>query len=1291
VTLFVDRVGRLPRSPKRQRASQVAGAAAVAIAAAVLVGRWAGMPLLSSWAPGLPAMRPLGALCLAAIGLVLIHPGKDQRFAVVAGISVASLAAFFLGSLLLRFDVSIEWLALRSPVLSTTVQDEAAFRIAHAATLAFGLAGSSLALSRFERYRLVATLLAGLTAAITVFGLLGYLTGIDTLYGSAAVASPPLPTAVGLLWVAFGILLRIGAMPALRTPRPLWHLLVALGGAIIVPLLLFGAYAEVSIADAQLNEARRHLLQEARTLSAEVDREIFGEIERLEALAASPSLRHGDFAEFQREAEASLALRQSGNIMLIDRNLGLLVNTWVQYGTPMGKPSVGESVERAFATGKPQFTDLFVGPMTRQIMFGIVVPVEIAGENRYALVRSAGQRGLTEPIAADKLPTGWQAVIAGARHNVLARSGPRPSVPLQAEGEKELVETALPQAQWHGAGSGGVFNFSDPDGRGWLEGYAYSDLTGWETAVWAPSALFEAPVRALWRTLGWLALLSVALVVALALWLGRLIAHSVGYAANAATGLGEGRLPPPGGTPVAEVNTMISELREAAAKRQMADDLLRESERQLRLVTDNVPVAIARCDADGRYTFANKQLMERHGLACEQIIGKRIPEVIGEKGFAAVERYVGECLAGKAVEFELKTTDRAGEPMFLQARLAPEWRDSKVVGLVGATSDITRLKRAEQRLRASEVTFRQLVDNSPFGIYVVDPGFRFVQASIGARKMFENFQPLIGRDLAEVLRSTWPEPFACEAIGRFRHTFATGEPYHSPRSTAQRKDSGAVEPYDWKIERVTMPDGCFGVVCHFYDLSERQKYEAALRESEATFRAMFDSSAVGKIEVDVKSGRFLRANAAMCKFVGYTEAELLGRRVFDITHPDERDKVLETLRSMEAGTLLVFDNERRYVRKDGNVVWARVTANTIRNEAGRPVRSIAVIQDLNERKRAEQNLEASKTRLQLALDAARLGWFQYDPLHRSCRGDARFKEIFDLAGHETPADELTSRVHPDDLEKAMASLKASLDPADPKPAVIEYRIRRRDGEVRWVEIHSLTYFEGVGSERRAVCLIGTAQDITERKLHEEQTQLLMREVNHRAKNMLSVVDAIAHQTAARSPDDFIARFSERIQALSANQDLLVRNEWNGVDIEDLVCAQLAHFSDLIGSRIVVYGPSLRLKAASAQAIGLALHELATNAGKYGALSTDTGRVRIDWRIDDGAFHMSWTECNGPPVSAPKQRGFGTVVVEVMAERTVGGHVSLDLAPSGVTWRLTCPAANALDRPEREPAAARIPA
>jgi two-component sensor histidine kinase len=211
-----------------------------------------------------------------------------------------------------------------------------------------------------------------------------------------------------------------------------------------------------------------------------------------------------------------------------------------------------------------------------------------------------------------------------------------------------------------------------------------------------------------------------------------------------------------------------------------------------------------------------------------------------------------------------------------------------------------------------------------------------------------------------------------------------------------------------------------------------------------------------------------------------------------------------------------------------------------------------------------------------------------------------------------------------------------------------------------------------------VSFIGTVQDITERKEREEKEHLLMREINHRAKNMLSVVDAIAHQTAARSPKDFVERFSDRIQALSANQDLLVRNEWKGVGIEDLVRAQLGHFADLIGSRITMRGPKLCLNPASTQAIGLALHELATNAGKYGAFSTGSGHVDITWEIDGETLTMSWSERDGPPVSAPTRRGFGTIVMAAMAERGVGGKVDVDYAPLGLAWHLTCPAANALE-------------
>ncbi len=820
-------------------------------------------------------MKPMTALSLAALGFALMHPGKDLRFAFVTGLAVVAIAV-------LHFSISrglVQLPQTMAPLL------EAAPATVFGMPLAIALVAGALALSRFDRHHLEAMMLVGLGGAMAVFAIVAYVAGIETLHGT--IRTPGLPTPVSLLCIVGGIVLRIGMIPAPRKSRPLWHLLIVLSCAIIAPLLLLAVHTGFRMTDAQLDQAHLDLMKEAQTLSAEVDHAINAKIERLQGLATAPSLRRGDLAEFQRQAEAPLATGHSGNVMLLDRDMRQLVNTWVQFGTPMPKAIV-QPAERALATGKPQVTGLFMAPVSHQLLFSIIVPVQIDGENRYALVRSPDRRLITGLLEAHELPPGWQAVVADATRRIVARSG-------QEDG---LIGTELPAPQWPRANSRGVFEFADSDGRPSLEAYALSNLTGWETVVREPKALFEAPVRALWWTIALTLLLAFALVAGLALWLSRIVAGSVGQTARAAIALGRGGPLPSGDTPVDEVNTLMEELREAAARR----------------------------------------------------------------------------------------------------------------------------------------------------------------------------------------------------------------------------------------------------------------------------------------------------------------------------------------------------------------------------------------------KQVEQELQASKDRLQLAMDSAQLGSFTYDPLHDVLSGDARVKEIFDFdaAQDEAEIEELIKRIHPDDVERFWTVREAALSPADPKPYANEFRVLRRDGEIRWVEVLGRAYFDGVGPERRAVNFVGTVADITERKEREDREHLLMREINHRAKNMLTVVDAIAHQTAARSPEDFVERFSERVQALSANQDLLVRNEWNGVDIADLVRAQLAHFADLIGFRIAVQGPNLRLNPAAAQAIGLALHELATNAGKYGALSTGNGHVDVGWGSDGETFTMSWSERGGPPVSAPAQHGFGTIVMGAMAERSVGGTVKLKYAPAGVTWLLTCPAANALE-------------
>ena len=198
-------------------------------------------------------------------------------------------------------------------------------------------------------------------------------------------------------------------------------------------------------------------------------------------------------------------------------------------------------------------------------------------------------------------------------------------------------------------------------------------------------------------------------------------------------------------------------------------------------------------------------------------------------------------------------------------------------------------------------------------------------------------------------------------------------------------------------------------------------------------------------------------------------------------------------------------------------------------------------------------------------------------------------------------------------------------------------------------------------------------DITERKMHEEQIDLLMAEVNHRSKNMLTVVQAIARQTASTNPDEFIERFSDRIRALAASHDLLVKNEWKSVELGELVRSQLAHFDDLIGTRIDLRGPAVSVSAGAAQTIGMAMHELATNAGKYGALSNGAGRLEIEWSCAADIFTIGWRESGGPLVAAPARRGFGSTVISRMAGESLDAKVELKFAPEGLSWWLECPA------------------
>lgn len=334
------------------------------------------------------------------------------------------------------------------------------------------------------------------------------------------------------------------------------------------------------------------------------------------------------------------------------------------------------------------------------------------------------------------------------------------------------------------------------------------------------------------------------------------------------------------------------------------------------------------------------------------------------------------------------------------------------------------------------------------------------------------------------------------------------------------------------------------------------------------------------------------------------------------------------------------------------------------------------------RRQMEQSLRESEDRLRLALRSAETGAWDWDLTSGKLTWDERMRELWGLSADDAVSNDVfMSALAPLDREATARAIERAQDPDARAEYDVEYRvIGVRDGIERWISATGRTQF----ADGKALRMTGTARDITDRKRWEDHIQLLMREVTHRSKNLLAVIQAMARQTklASRDVDDFEVRFSGRLQALAASHDLLVQRDWHGASMSEVVKSQLGHYLDHQASQIEIDGPSLVVTPEAAQNIGLAVHELSTNAAKYGALSVPEGRVEVRWtRLGggngDGRLHMSWTERGGPEVAMPSHRGFGQVVTEQLTARALQGSANLLFARSGVSWTLDIPASHVI--------------
>jgi PAS domain S-box-containing protein len=529
------------------------------------------------------------------------------------------------------------------------------------------------------------------------------------------------------------------------------------------------------------------------------------------------------------------------------------------------------------------------------------------------------------------------------------------------------------------------------------------------------------------------------------------------------------------------------------------------------------------------------------------------------------------------------------------------------------------------------------------------------------------------------------------------------------------------------------------------DITASKRNEQALLASEARFRGIFENAAVGVALIGL-DGAYLLVNQRICDIVGYTSEEMLTKTIKDITDPADFDDNLPRWQQIRDGEIASFATEKRYVRKDGVTVWCAVTVSPRSAQSDGSGRSdapddciapdyfIAIVRDVTNRKRAEAQLQERLREIEALYDNAPVGLTVIDPNRRFVRVNQALAEMLGLSADETPG------------RFAWDVAPALRDALDPRIAevltsgrTVETEISGETPGAPGITRQWLAKIYPIRHQDDSVIAVGIVmEEITERKQSEQHLRFLLREISHRSKNLLAVIQAMAGQTAksAETVDAFKRRFGERLMGLAASHDLLVNQDWLGASVESLVRGQLAPFVERDDPRVQIRGPSVDLKSEATEALGLALHELATNSLKYGALSDPDGQVEIVWgvygsidpfhiadraiadraitdraitdraitdraitdraitdrAITDRAgaggpdtrpgdadtvaagrrFRMEWIEHTVAPVSPPGHKGFGRIVIEHTVEASLGGKVSLQFPPEGLRWRIDAP-------------------
>lgn len=465
-------------------------------------------------------------------------------------------------------------------------------------------------------------------------------------------------------------------------------------------------------------------------------------------------------------------------------------------------------------------------------------------------------------------------------------------------------------------------------------------------------------------------------------------------------------------------------------------------------------------------------------------------------------------------------------------------------------------------------------------------------------------------------------------------------------------------------------------------LNERDKGPAILESAknaageqfareQARFQRIIAQMPAGLVETDA-DGQITLINPRWCEMLGYDAAEVLKKTIWELTAPESMEATLATVAALKAGA----DNaqlEKQYMRKDGSRLQASSSVSALRDSAGQFQGVSAIVVDISARLDAEEQLRASETRLRQILDHTNSLIGVLAPDGTLIEANRPALELGGLSRDDVIGRKFWECFWWTHDEDEVMRLKIAV------AAAAQGEVQRYDAFVRTRDEGRMAIdfsLSPVTDESgKLICLVPSAFDITARKRGEERLAYAMREVNHRSKNLLAVVQSMLRQMQPADTSDFVRDFGGRLRALSACQDLLVHSPTEKLDLETLIRTQLAHFDMDVAQRLSLNGPKLDVTPEAAQSLGMAIYELATNAAKYGALLGSEGHICIGWQIAGDAcdrLQLNWSESDGPPVVAPHRRGFGSVVLEDMLAMALSAETEIRFQETGLEWWLDGP-------------------